>query len=194
MAPMVGADPAGHCAIPKRRSGRVLAWGDEHMLGKSGSDAAHSDFWRVSPKGLAFLMRGYQEDGPEVQARGFEPGKAMDATVPVWRAGEALLHAEALASALGDGPIQVVFRANYTGLSGRSLVSVSGDRLFFDRTDLSRSYSMVLNTTVEASTIRDKLPEIEFELLKPLYELFNFFKLPISLVQEEITKMTKGRF
>jgi hypothetical protein len=163
------------------------------LSGVAMRDAAHSDFWRVSPKGLAFLMRGYQEDGPEAQARGFEAGKAVEVTMPVWRVGEALLHAEALASALGDGPVQVIFRANYTGLSGRSLISWSADR-FVGRTDMSRSYSMVLNTTVVASTIRDKLPEIEFELLKPLYELFNFFKLPMSLVQEEITRMTKGRF
>ena len=83
---------------------------------------------------------------------------------------------------------------NYTGLSGRYLTSVSGNPDMFGRRYMSRQYSMVLDTTIEASTIRDKLPEIELQLLQPLYELFNFFKLPMSLVQEEIARMTSGRF
>ena len=64
----------------------------------------------------------------------------------------------------------------------------------FEGRNTSRQYSTVLNTTVEASMIRDKLPEIALSLLQPLYELFDFFQLPMSLVQEELTKMRSGRF
>jgi hypothetical protein len=111
---------------PYLSDGAIECW-----LGRDSAprDAAHSDFWRVSPEGLAFLMRGYQEDGPEVERMGFTPGVVMDVTVPVWRVGEALLHAQALASDIGNDLTEVVFRANYTGLAGRSLASVSRDRL-----------------------------------------------------------------
>jgi hypothetical protein len=139
-------------------------------------------------------MRGYQEDGPDVEQRGFTPGTVLDVTVPVWRVGEALLHAQMLASNIGEGDIEVGFRVRYTGLAGRSLVSVSGDRLIFPGRDISRQHAVVLDTTVEASAIQDRLPEIVHSLLVPLYELFSFFELPTVLVQEELGKMKLGRF
>jgi len=39
------------------------------------ADGSHSDFWRVSPDGRLFLLRGYQEDG---DIAGLEPGTALD--------------------------------------------------------------------------------------------------------------------
>ena len=176
---------------PYQACGAIECW-----LGGDGEprDAAHSDFWRVSPEGLAFLIRGYQEDGPDVERMGFAPGTVMDVTIPVWRVGEVLLHAYALALVLGEGQTEVVFRASYTGLAGRSLASVSRDRLIFEGRDISLQYNMVLDATVEASIIPDTLPEIIFPLVNPLYELFNFFKLEMQLVQEETAKMKSGRF
>ncbi len=176
---------------PYVNEGAIECW-----LGRDESprDAAHSDFWRVSPEGLAFLMRGYQEDGPEVERMGFTPGTVIDVTVPVWRIGEALLHAQALASALGDEHAEIVFRANYTGLAGRHLASVSRDRLMLEEQHVCRQYSTVLDATIEAAAVRERLPEIVFPLMQPFYELFDFFKLPMSLVQEELAKMRSGRF
>ena len=176
---------------PYIKDGAIECW-----LGRDNSprDAAHSDFWRVSPEGLAFLMRGYQEDGPEVEKMGFAPGGVIDVSVPVWRIGEALIHAQALASALGDEHTEIVFRANYTGLSGRSLASVSRDRLMFEGRHTCRQYSMVLDATVDVKAVRERLPEIILPAMQPFYELFDFFKLPASLVQGELAKMKSGHF
>ena len=99
-----------------------------------------------------------------------------------------------LASNLGEGDIEVTFRVRYTGLEGRSLVSVSGDRFMFPSRDICRQHAIVLDTTVDASTIQDRLPEIVHSLLVPLYKVFNFFALPMALVQEELAKMKLGRF
>jgi hypothetical protein len=63
--------------------------------------------------------------------------------------------------------------------------------MMFEGRDICRQYSTVLDATVEAQTIGDRLPEILFPLLQPLYELFNFFKLPMSLVQEETARMKR---
>ena len=97
-----------------------------------------------------------------------------------------------LASNLGEGNIEVGFRVRYTGLEGRSLVSVSGDRFMYPGRDICRQHAIVRDATVDASTIQDRLPEIVHNLLVPLYELFNFFELPIVLVQEELAKKEIG--
>ena len=46
-------------------------------------DGAHSDFWRASPEGLFFSVRGHVEDvGDRV---GVEPGSVFEVGVPIWR-------------------------------------------------------------------------------------------------------------
>lgn len=152
-------------------------------------DAAHSDFWRISPEGYAFLLRGHQEDGLERRP----PATLFDLTLPVWRAGEVLLHAEKLAANLVDGPATVSFVVHYSGLAGRSLTSVTGNRLLFDG-HVSRQDAITMKTVIEAASIAPNLPEIIHPLLAPLYALFNFFSLPMKLVNEELGKMRKGNF
>src|SRR6185369_11821589 len=58
-----------------------------------GADPSHADFWRASPDGLLYTIRGYTEDG-----LGDRPaGRFIDITLPVWRVAEALLFARRLA-------------------------------------------------------------------------------------------------
>jgi len=104
------------------------------LFGESRSDnfrfTADSDFWRASPKGMMFLLRGYQEDSsPRV-----DPGTVLDVTLPIWRTGECLLHAQRLAIALGGESASVMFRFTWEGLSGRMLSSwAEPRRILFDR-------------------------------------------------------------
>jgi transcriptional regulator with XRE-family HTH domain len=171
--------------------GVVECWlGGDAELGMFGQrDAAHSDFWRISPEGLAFLLRGYQEDGLEQRP----PASLFDITLPVWRVGEALLQAERLAGNLVEGSATVTFAVHYHGLAGRSLTSVDGSRLLFDGR-VARQNDIMLRTTVEAASIVPNLPEIVHPLLAPLYALFDFFDLPVTLVTEELAKMRRGNF
>jgi hypothetical protein len=69
--------------------------------------------------GRALLIRGYQEDSQET----FAPRTIFDTTLPTWRMGECLLHAQRLAAHIAIDPskTKVRFRALYTGLSGRVL-------------------------------------------------------------------------
>jgi hypothetical protein len=151
-------------------------------------DPAHSDFWRVSPDGLAFLLRGHQEDGPEIVQRGFEPGRVFDVSIPIWRVGEALLHAERFASNMADGPVTVVFRAHYDGLDGRELVDVERRRNLRDGR-ISHQNEITLETIVEKQAISPNLPEIVHGLLEPLYSLFDFFPLRADPVQRELARL-----
>lgn len=159
-------------------------------------DAAHSDFWRISPHGLAFLLRGYQEDGMESPGPGqaaIQPGTAFDITLPVWRVGEAILHAAQLARNLVEGPATITFVAHYQGLAGRTLASIPRTRHVFENR-VARQDAITLRTRVEAASIESNLPEVVRPLLEPLYGLFDFFQLPTELVTTELGRMRAGQF
>ena len=81
--------------------------------------ADHSDFWRIKPDGLAFLLQGYEEDGGDAAKAGIQPGTCFDPTLPIWRIGEGLLHPTYLAGRLGGNSVS--FFARYTGLHERRL-------------------------------------------------------------------------
>ena len=71
-------------------------------------DASNSDFWWASPEGMTFLLRGYDDDNQEVVHRyNMQPGQKLDTTLPIWRIGECLLHAERLANALTGSSAQI---------------------------------------------------------------------------------------
>jgi hypothetical protein len=176
--------------------GAVECWlGGDSQTPIEERDASHSDFWRIHPDGLAFLLRGFQEDGIDGQRAASGPvlpGTIFDVTLPVWRVGETLLQAQRLAANLFDGPTTIRFIASYEGLSGRTLTSIDNRRHFWGG-QVSRQNSITLKTHVDAHAIDTNLPEIVQPLLAPLYALFDFSELPIQLVVEELARMRGGR-
>lgn len=156
-------------------------------------DPAHCDFWRAAPEGRMLLMRGYQEDGQET----FTPGKIFDTTLPIWRLGEALLHAERLATLLKRdkaAEITVRMRAVYTGLSGRVLKAWANplsDILI--EGGAARSNEAVLEVVVPAAGISERLTAHIFPLVSSLYERFGVTGLSQVRVQAEVDRLQKGR-
>lgn len=158
-------------------------------------DVAHSDFWRINPNGLAFLIRGFQEDGVDAQRLGYHrvgPGKMLDIAIPVWRVGETLLHAKSLANNFFVGPTTIRFVAIFEGLSGRSLISIDGRR-YISVERVAHQNVIKLDKHVDTQSIDTNLPEIVHPFLSPLYALFDFFELPMELVVDELKRMRKGR-
>jgi len=147
---------------PYAMDGAIECWiGGDTENPREHRDAAHADFWRIDPSGLAYLIRGYEEDGlVGGQARkAYPPAAAFDLVLPVWRIGEALLHAERLAANLFNGPTTVKFSVTYEGLAGRTLVALDGRRMLFeDRT--AHQNPITLTTHVDAQSIGSNLPEI----------------------------------
>jgi hypothetical protein len=166
----------------------VEAWVGRTVADRNPRTPAHSDFWRASPAGQLYTIRGYAED--ELENR--PPGQAFDITLPVWRVGEGILFAARLAETFADVEA-IAIRCRYTGLNGRALVSVSGDRAAFGD-DVSRTDEIVLETQATPEQLRDNLAEVLHQLLTPLYERFAFFRLPIVLVEQELARMVRGRF
>lgn len=152
-------------------------------------EAAYADFWRIHREGLAFHQRGYQEDCSER----WRPASAFDITLPVWRTGEALLHARNLATNFFEGPTTIKFVAVYEGLAGRSLVSLNNSRFVWGAYT-ARQDSITLKTNIDTQAIETNLPEVVHPLLAPLYALFNFYNLPMQLVAEELARMRANNF
>lgn len=180
---------------PYAMDGAIECWiGGDAENPPEQRDAAHADFWRIGPSGLAYLIRGYQEDalGDRQRRTNFPPSVAFDLVIPVWRVGEALLHAERLAANLFNGPTTIKFTLTYEGLAGRTLVALDGSRLLFEGRTAHQD-QITLTTHVDAQSIGSNLPEIVQPLLEPLYSLFDFFVLPASLVTEELARMRSGR-
>ena len=178
-------------------NGAVECWlGGDPQTPVDQRDPAHSDFWRIDPVGLAYLLRGFQEDGMEAERPGYAaiaPAIVFDITLPVWRIGETLLHARSLAANLFEGATTIRFLATYEGLSGRSLVSIDNRRDVWER-KVARQDSITLRTHVDAQAIEPNLPEIVHPLLSPLYALFDFFELPMQLVADELARMRAGNY
>ena len=165
----------------------VECWLGDPKANRAFGDAAHSDFWRASPKGRAYLQRGYQEDTEDLP----KPGTIFDLTLPIWRASEVLLHADALATALKvQSGATINFHVKYTGLSSRQLTNwAKPERLPIFDTHRSRSNEVSLSVQAVVGKVRDNIGSLILELLQPLYEKFDFFKLSAGLVQEETRQL-----
>ena len=122
----------------------------------------------------------------------YAPATIFDLTLPVWRTGEALLHASSLAGRLFEGSTTIKFVAVYEGLTGRSLASVDNSR--YIRSRVAHQDTITLTTHIDAQAIGTNLPEIVQPLLAPLYALFDFFDLPMQLVVEELNRMRANNY
>ena len=154
---------------------------------------ADSDYWRATPQGLFFQLRGYQEDSRENELD--EPGQILGLVMPIWRVAECLLHAQDMATQLTDDDTTILFRTSWTGLKHRWL-RVPRRRTFGFR---ARQWSadedsMTLQLSLESARVRDNLAETVWELLRPLYQRFEFYELPRELVQDELELMLRQRF
>ncbi len=175
--------------------GLVECWfGGDTETPATQRDPGRSDFWRVSPDGMAMIVRGYEEDGNESRRPGrplFPPGTVFDIEIPVWRIGEAILFAKSLSDHLFEGPTTIKIEVVYQGLAGRELTSITGRRGVRGG-KISSQDKIVLQSHVDASAIDPNLPEILHPLLEPLYALFDFHQLSLQLVTEELAAM-QGR-
>ena len=183
-----------HPAIaPYPRDDAIECWiGGDARGDREQRDAAHSDFWRVSSQALAFLRRGYQEDGEHAARDGISPGKCFDATLPIWRTGEGLLHAAYLAGRLDGATIS--FTARYTGLHDRRLTVWARPMDYLGSFGgVSKDNDVVVKTMVDAKSLDANLVEVVQSLLSPLYERFAFSRLPLDIVQRELQRLRDRR-
>ncbi len=178
---------------PTIREGAVECWLGRPGVERAFTGAAHSDFWQVSRAGKAYLQRGYQEDGPDLQ-----PGTFFDVTLPIWRTAEVLIHAAWLArkldSAVSDN---VRLTARYTGLSGRRLLSWTKPLLAVGLHDgdpaRARTDTVDLETTATLNEIERSIEQVIERTLTPLYERFDGFRPPSDLIAHQIAELRASK-
>lgn len=151
------------------------------------TDGAYSDYWRASPTGKLFLLRGYQEDS----SNRYDPGTVLDFTLPIWRIGECILHSGRLANRLSEDPVQITFNAIWDGLKDRKLVSWASNRYFFFRGGKTHTEKISSKVTFTSNQIESNFPEIVNKILKPLYEAFDFYSLPMDTLIYELKRLRK---
>jgi hypothetical protein len=153
-------------------------------------DVGHVDFWRASPEGRLFLLRGYFEDMAGSRGDWVKPGMIIDVRMPIWRVAECLDHARILGSLLGPD-LQVLLRARWYGLAGRRLSSLDPMQAFTIRVAYtSRQDEFAVQTTIDVEQIADNLPEVIFPLLAPFYENFRWFRLTMDIVRNALAGRT----
>jgi hypothetical protein len=167
----------------------------ECWIGRDGNsgDGAHTDFWRVAPEGKFFLIRGLQEDSLQSE-RGIKPGSGFEITTPTWRVGEAFLHAASMASLFGDSAATISIIFEWSGLNGRHLTTHFDPGRLLSSRYTAHQNSFQAQVSVRADEVADALPELVERVVRPLYEMFDFFNLPTQLVAQELTKMRGHQF
>lgn len=180
--------------VPREVDGVIECWLKPADAGvdRPFGDAAHCDFWRVAPTGRAVIMRGYQEDVQDT----FAPRTIFDTTLPTWRLGEALLHADALAAQLAEdkNKVNVRLRVLYTGLSGRVLRAWASPMTdLFMEGGAARSDEAMLEAVVPVKEIQSNLATHLHPLIASLYERFGVTGLSVERVETELGKMRSNR-
>lgn len=175
---------------PVVEEGLIECWLGRPDTERHFTDAAHSDFWRVSPDGYAYLHRGFQEDGPD----NLEPGTIFDLTLPIWRTAEVLLHAANLARALGgDDETGIHLTGRYTGLEGRELINWAKPllRSVLDDRYRARSSRVDLDVRTNAGKVETELERVVHAFVEPLYERFDGFQPSIELVASQVAELRR---
>ena len=107
---------------PYPSDGGIDAWIGRPLSNKVFNDPSHADFWRASPSGQLYIIRGYWEDGVEwASTPQRNSGAILTVNISVIRIWECLRFASRFMRAFGDIE-EVVVRCQYTGLSGRTLI------------------------------------------------------------------------
>jgi transcriptional regulator with XRE-family HTH domain len=156
-------------------------------------NAAHCDFWRAAPEGRAVLIRGYQEDAQET----IPEGTIFDTTLPIWRTGEAFLHAARLAKLLAEDPAATTIKLRnlYTGLLGRDLRAwASPMSVDYFGGGRSRTDEAMLEGTAPAATVENDLCRYVYPFVSSLFERFGVTGISERFVSAELDRMRANNF
>jgi hypothetical protein len=174
---------------PKMVGGGLQAWTAKAPF----PSASCADFWRITPAGEFFLLRGYDEDdleasgGPNQRAA----GTGLEPTLPVWRLGEFLLRLSVVASAMFEPGFEVSVECQWTGLKGRKTFSF-GLRRFFGSAE-SAEETVTTSGKFSQAMLQDLPADVVKQLTAPLYLHFDMLKLPDSFYTGEMDNMRNGR-
>jgi hypothetical protein len=128
-----------------------------------------ADFWRVSPRGLATIIRGYAEDmtqSPPLPP--IRPGTCLSPSTLAQEVAELVCHARAFAR-LFSGVRRVAFRCEWWGLEGRELFDQ--DARWAQRGPAVDDRRVAV-LQVPVATLAQAWPEVVAQLIAPVLRAF----------------------
>jgi hypothetical protein len=178
---------------PRPWNGRIECWMAQGT-GTVLADSGHADYWLADRAGQLFLLRGYEDDS-QTQGAPQQPGALFDATIPIWRIGECLLHAERFVRAVAEAPesADVDIAVQWRGLANRRLSGWSSSNRFIPQNPNRGQDAARSRLTVPTTQISDRLPELVQRLTGPLYETFSFFEPSPRMIREELEALRNRR-
>ena len=175
-------------AGPKRVGSYLEVWlGSEER-----TDVGHADFWRISPDGFFFSLRGYQEDSDRFGQHDARNGTLFEISMPVWRLGEFVLRVADISRTMFAGNAEILLKCRWTGLENRQLYDHTGLRYLNPRHASEDIVETEGRFPLEG--IRDLLPEAVSSLTLALFERFDLFRPPAELFTTELRKMSGNAY
>ncbi len=124
-----------------------------------------ADFWRVSPRGLATIVRDYGEDRTAVNARlGLQPGTWFSPNALAQELAELVFHARAFARFFGAART-VGFRCEWWGLAGRKLFD---PRRQWVQSGAAENDRRLVVLQVPVARLAEGWPDVVASLMAPL--------------------------
>ena len=128
-----------------------------------------ADFWRISPRGYASIVRDYAEDRAADNERlGLEPGTWFSPNMLARELAELVWHARAMARFF-SGVRRVGFRCEWWGLKGRSLYDPDGR---WAHRGPSQDDWRLVTLMVPAASLGQAWPEAVARLMAPVLRAF----------------------
>ena len=155
--PRFGEDEFLECVPVKGDGSHLMLW----------------DFWRVTPGGMATIVRAYQEDQFHdwSSTAGLGPGTWLWLSGMAREIAELIRHARAFAERF-EAPEMLSIRAEWLGLEGRK-VGQPGNPLVSIRSGTARDDRRVFAKTVPVAGLAEVWPALTAEMLSPVLRLFH---------------------
>lgn len=146
---------------------------------------SHKDFWRASPDGQLFLLRGYHEDAPQFE----QEGEVFNVFNPVAVLADCFLHANRLGNELMDESATIVYKTKWTGLSERRLID-EWEIIWPPESYVAYQDSVNIHGTTTIEEIDNALPELIKGVTHPLYESFDLFELELEAIDRALSELS----
>ena len=154
------------------------SFGEEEFLecdfvSMRGSQMTPPELWRISPSGMATIVRAYDEDHREIGTgrSGLDTGTWLWPFAMAREIAEMIRHARAFAERF-EAPETVSFRAEWLGLQGRKL----GDPLipFVQmQSGTARDDGRFFTQMVPITSLTDGWPDLTATMLAPILRMFD---------------------
>lgn len=165
--------------------GNVETW----MAKAAGADASVAGFWRISPEGFFFSLRGYADDGI-LALRGTVPGRQFNIEANIWQVAEFVMRVREVAEAMYESDFQVRIDCHWTGLTGRRLSS-HGRRIFTPGGAIATQDAVSTFGQFSKAALSDLVPDVVKKLMEPLFTSFSFAPIPDQLYGQEVKELVE---